>query len=226
MLRSMSIFTAVYFVKFAFFIQVMLNPKLNFEIQRKIFHLYSLVFPIAYIFLDKMTMCIALTIITGITLYLDISRHYNPKIKVLVANFFGKFLREEENNGQFVLSGSSYMALGFLLSCLLFNKGLVINSWLILIISDCFAAIVGLKFGSPLFNGKSLAGSLSFLLSAILISIMTYFMIGYKTTFLIIIISSLITTIIEFFSKELKINDNFAIPVSYALITTILSWMA
>lgn len=171
-------------------------------------------------------MCTALTIITAITIYLDISRHYNPKIKILVANFFGRFLREEENNGQFVLSGASYMACGFLLTCLLFNKGLTINSWFVLIISDCFAAIVGLKYGSPLFNGKTLAGSISFFISAVFISILTYFIIGYRTTFIIIIISSFVVTIIEFFAKEIKINDNFSIPVSYALITTILSWMA
>ncbi|RTK93355.1 MAG: hypothetical protein EKK61_01420 [Rickettsiales bacterium] len=202
----------------------MSDSKLDFEIQRKIFHLYSLIFPVAYIFISKSTMCIALTIITAIALYLDISRHYNPKIKTLVANFFGRFLREEENNGQFAFSGASYMACGFLLTCLLFNKGLAINSWFILIISDCFAAIVGLKYGSPLFNGKTLAGSISFFVSAVFISILTYFVIGYRTTFIIIIVSSFVVTIIEFFSKEIKINDNFSIPVSYALITTILSW--
>lgn len=224
MLRFKSIFVPVYFVKLALF-PTMLNSKLNFEVQRKIFHLCSLVFPVAYIFMTKMTMCIALTIITGITLYLDISRHYNPKIKVLVANFLGRFIRDTENNGKFTLSGASYMALGFLLTCLFFNKGLVINSWLVLIISDCIAAIVGLKYGSPLFNGKTMAGSISFFVSAIFISIMTYFTIGYSTTFFIIIISSLVTTIIEFFSSDIKINDNFAIPISYACTTTILTWM-
>jgi dolichol kinase len=102
-----------------------------------------------------MIMALTLAVIAGITLYLDISRHYNPKIKELIKNIFGKIIREEEDSGQFVLSGASYMALGFLVSCLLFSKGLAITSWLVLIVSDCFAAIVGMNYGSPLFNGKS-----------------------------------------------------------------------
>jgi dolichol kinase len=171
-------------------------------------------------------MAIILTIIAGITLYLDISRHYNQKIKGFIENIFGNILREEEDSGQFALSGASYMALGFLTSCLFFSKGLTITSWLILIVADCFAAVVGMKYGSPLFNGKSYAGSVSFFISSVLISIMTYFIIGYNTSFLIILISSLVTTIVEFFSSELKVNDNFSIPLTYAFVTFFLSLMA
>ena len=86
---------------------------LDFEIRRKVFHLCSLVFPLVYIFLSKITMGIALTIIAGFTLYLDTSRHYNPKIKGFVDKFFGKFQRIEEKSGEFVLSGATYMAFWF-----------------------------------------------------------------------------------------------------------------
>jgi dolichol kinase len=175
--------------------------------------------------MPKMIMAITLAVIAGITLYLDISRHYNPKIKELIKNIFGKIIREEEGSGQFVLSGASYMALGFLVSCLLFSKGLAITSWLVLIVSDCFAAIVGMKYGSPLFNGKSYAGALSFFISSVLISVMTYFIIGYSTSFVIILISSLVTTIVEFFSNQIKVNDNFSVPLTYALVTFVLSLM-
>ena len=203
----------------------MYTTELNFEIQRKVFHLCSLIFPIAYLFIPKMIMALTLAVIAGITLYLDISRHYNPKIKGLIKNIFGKIIREEEDSGQFVLSGASYMALGFLVSCLLFSKGLAITSWLVLIVSDCFAAIVGMKYGSPLFNGKSYAGAFSFFISSVLISVMTYFIIGYSTSFVIILISSLVTTIVEFFSDQIKVNDNFSVPLTYALVTFVLSLM-
>ncbi|MBY0533706.1 MAG: SEC59/DGK1/VTE5 family protein [Rickettsiaceae bacterium] len=203
----------------------MYNTELNFEIQRKVFHLCSLIFPIAYLFTSKIIMAIIITVVTGITLYLDISRHYNPKIKELIKNIFGKFLREDEESGQFVLSGASYMALGLLTSCLLFSKGLAITSWLVLIVADCFAAIIGMKYGSPLFNGKSYVGSVSFFISSVLISVMTYFIVGYSTSFFIILISSLVTTIVEFFSDQIKVNDNFSIPITYALVTFLLSLM-
>jgi dolichol kinase len=204
------------------------NLALNFELKRKTFHLCSLVFPLAYAFTNKMTMCILLTIIAGFTLYIDISRHYNIKIKMFVEKVLGQFLRKNEQSGQFALSGSSYMILGFLLSCIFFSKGLAITSWLILIISDCFAAIIGMKYGSPLFseNGKSLAGFVSFFASAFFISIMMYFTVGYSTTFVIIIVSSFITACVEFFSDQIKIDDNFSIPVTYALTTSLLRLMA
>ncbi len=201
----------------------MSSETLNFEIQRKIFHLCSLIFPVVYIFTSKITMGIALTIITGLTLYLDTSRHYNAKIKGLVDNFLGKFQRIEEKSGEFSLSGSSYMAFGFLVTCLFFSKGLAITAWLVLIVADCFAAIVGMKFGSPLFNGKSYMGAAAFFLSAMLTSIMSYFVVGFSTSFFIIIISCLLCTIVEFFSDQIKINDNLSIPLTYALSTFILS---
>lgn len=196
---------------------------LDFEIRRKVFHLCSLVFPLVYIFISKITMGIALTVIAGFTLYLDTSRHYNPKIKGFVDNFFGKFQRIEEKSGEFVLSGATYMAFGFLITCLLFSKGLAITSWLVLIVSDCFAAVLGMKYGSPLFNGKSYIGSAAFFFSAMLISIMSYFVIGYNTSFSIIMISCFFCTLIEFFSKQININDNLSIPLTYALTTFILS---
>ena len=201
----------------------MSSEKLNFEIQRKIFHLCSLVFPVIYIFTPKIAMSIALIIIAGCTLYLDISRHYNAKIKGLVDKFIGRFQRAKEKTGEFSLSGSSYMALGFLITCLFFSKGLAITAWLVLIISDCFAAIIGMKFGSPLFNGKSYAGAFAFFFSAMLVSIMSYFVIGFSTSFFIIIISCALCTAVEFFSDQIKINDNLSIPLTYALSTFILS---
>lgn len=198
---------------------IMSNEALNFEIQRKIFHLCSIIFPVIYIFTPKITMSITLAVIAGITLYLDISRHSNKKIKEVTDKFLGKFLRFEEKSGYSSLSGASYMALGLLVSCLFFSKGLAITSWFILIVADCIAAIIGMKFGSPLFNGKSYAGSAAFFVSAILVSIMSYFIIGYSTNFLIIIISSFLTTSAEFFSKEMNINDNLSIPLTYATST-------
>ncbi len=185
---------------------------INFEIRRKLFHLCSLIFPLTYVFVTKMYMATALTIITGITLYLDISRHYNNKIKDLIAKFFGTLMREEEASG-----------FGFLLSCLLFSKGLVLVSWLILIVGDCFAAIMGMRFGSPLFNGKSLVGAASFFISSVFISIIMYFILPYDTGFFIILFSSLITTLVEFFSDQIKVNDNLSIPLVYCFTTFVLS---
>lgn len=192
---------------------------LNFEIKRKLFHLCSIIIPIFYIATSKFAMCMMLAIITGATLFLDISRHHNIKIQEWVEKFLGKFLRTKEASGNRVLSGSSYMATGFLISCIFFPKSLAITSWLILIISDSVAAIIGMKFGSPLFNGKSYEGAVAFFVSTFLISIMCYVAIDLRTSFFIIIMSSFLTSLVEFFSEQIKINDNLSIPLTYGFST-------
>jgi dolichol kinase len=163
-----------------------------------------------------------LLLLTSATLYLDISRYYNPKIKDLIQRIFSNILREEEKGEKIALSGSSFMAMGFLISCLFFPKWLTITSWLILIVSDCLAALVGIKFGKPLSNGKSIAGFVAFFASSLLISIISYLLIDYQITFLSMIISCLLTSLIEFYSKAIRINDNLSIPLTYAFSTVVL----
>ena len=195
---------------------------LNFEIRRKAFHLCSIIFPILYLFLSKFTMSLFLLLLACFTLYVDIYRHYAGNIKWLINKFFAKLLRPEEKKSRLSITGSVYMAFGFLISCVFFSKSLAITSWLILIISDCCASIIGVHYGHPLPNGKSYIGSLAFFVSAVLISILSYFLIGYSTNFLIIIISSFLTTLVEFFSKQINVDDNLAIPIIYATATFVL----
>lgn len=198
------------------------NENLNFEFKRKIFHLYGLIFPLVYVFIPKVSMSILLLILTGFTIYADRFRHHNQKIKELMDKFFNKLLRNKEKTGSYKLSGASYMALGLLISCLFFSKGLVITSWLVLIISDCMAALIGMKYGVPLKNGKSLVGARAFFISSIFISIIIYFFISHSESFIIIIFSSFMATLAEFYAEQIKIDDNLSIPVCYCLTTVIL----
>ncbi|MDN3030706.1 MAG: SEC59/DGK1/VTE5 family protein [Candidatus Tisiphia sp.] len=197
----------------------------KFEIQRKTFHLYSLIIPLFYLFSSKLIITILLFLLTACVLYVDIARNYNLYIKKFTDRFLRKFMRPEEQSGLFRLSGSSFMAIGFFLTALLFSKGLAISSWLILIIADCLAALVGTKIGKPLENGKSLEGSIAFLISTIFISMLVYFFIGYHTSFTVIIISSVVTTIGEFYAKDLLINDNLLIPLTYCFSTIIFTFI-
>jgi dolichol kinase len=91
----------------------------SLEIKRKVFHCLSIVFPLLYLFINKLPMVIILMVVTGIAISLDISRHYNGAIQDLVNQFFAKIMRPNEINGNFKLSGVSYMFLGFFISGLL-----------------------------------------------------------------------------------------------------------
>ncbi len=197
----------------------------TFEVQRKIFHLCSLIIPLFYLFSSKIVVIVLLFLLTLYVLYIDTARHYNLYVKRFIDRFFAEFMRPEEQSGSFRLSGSSFMIMGFLLTAILFSKGLAISSWLILIIADCLAALVGTKIGTPLKNGKSLEGSIAFLISTVFISILVYFFVRYQTNFSIIILSSMIATVIEFYSKELSINDNLLIPLTYCFSTIIFTFI-
>lgn len=197
----------------------------KFEMKRKAFHLTSLIVPLIYLFIPKFVAVLLLLIASIITIYVDISRHYIITIKDFVSKFFSSIIRPEEINGSMRLSGASFMVLGFFFSVLLFPKNLVICSWLILIISDCLAALVGIKMGDTLNNGKSLAGSVAFFVSAIFISLLTYVFIGYNTSFITIIASSSVTAAAEFYSKDIGINDNLLIPLVYCFSTIVFSFI-
>ncbi|WP_316353033.1 SEC59/DGK1/VTE5 family protein [Candidatus Trichorickettsia mobilis] len=200
----------------------MTTANFHFESQRKIFHSYSIIFPLIYLFMPKIYMVIFLFIFLVPTIYIDFNRHHRLDIRNFVDRFFGKFIRASEAHGTFKLSGASFMIAGFFITALLFVKPLAITSWLILIISDSLAALVGIKIGTVNETGKSKEGSIAFLSSAILISIVCYVFIGYDTNFFIIIISCICATLSEYYAKKININDNLLIPLVYSLSTSIL----
>ncbi|HJK86797.1 MAG TPA: hypothetical protein QKA08_03395 [Candidatus Megaira endosymbiont of Nemacystus decipiens] len=171
-------------------------------------------------------MCIILAICTALVLYADTYRHKNNKIQQLIDILFEFLLRADEKGAGSSKTGASYMFMGLLLTAILFPKGLAINAWLILIVSDSLAAIVGMRFaGYKIYNNKTLEGSIVFFISSVLISVFSYFWVAHYTAFAVIIVSCFITTMVELFSgsKYLKINDNFTIPLSYGLSSILLN---
>lgn len=203
----------------------MQSAEFDFEMKRKIFHLSSLVIPFLYIFLSKLTMILLLVTFTAVTLYVDISRHYQSQFKKIVDSFFAVIMRQQELSGSFVISGMSFMMMGVTLVVILFSKGLAITAIMILILADSAAALVGVRFGAKLQNGKSIIGSVAFFVTAVLVSMCCYFTIGYSTTFRIILLSSMLTTVAEFYASKWYVNDNILIPGVYALSTVILSFV-
>jgi dolichol kinase len=198
--------------------------ELDFETRRKVFHMSAIIVPITYLFLSKLYMNLLLAAITACVLSLDLLRHRDKKVEDSVNKYLSKFMRPNELSGNKRLSGASFMFLGYLITGVFCSKGIAISAWCVLIISDALAALVGKKFGKIRRSGKSIEGSAAFFASSVMIGIVSGVFIGYQTSFLIIVICSVITSFAEHHSRKLC-DDNLLIPVTYAFSNIVLSFM-
>ena len=201
----------------------MLDPRIVPELKRKMFHSLSIVFPLAYLFLHKLPMVVILIVITSLTAYVDITRHYNVTVRELVEKLFAQIMRNKERSGNFKLSGASYMMAGFLCSALFFSKALAIASWMVLIFADSAAAIFGQYFGTPNKYGKSIEGSTAFFLAAVMVGTLSHSIVYYHGNFLCILLASAAAAAVEYFANLIAIDDNFTIPVTFCLVAFISS---
>jgi len=140
-----------------------------------------------------------------------------PQIQGAVDKIFAPIMKPHEKTGQKHLSGVSYMLLGFLLTVILFSKEKVITSWLVLIISDSLASIIGKRYGHKLSFGKSIEGSLIFVLSGVAIAIYSAKILLWDISYYRLVLAVIITTTAEFFSAKLKIDDNLLIPIVFCI---------
>jgi dolichol kinase len=196
-----------------------MNNRLDHEINRKLIHLSSLIYPILYLIIEsriKMSFAVG-----AILILLSIVDFFKYKSAAFGKFFYKKLkftLRDREKTG---VSGATFFMLGTFITILLFPKNIAILSLFILIICDSFASIVGIKFGKiKIINTKTLEGSASFLLSAVIIS---YFgSIFFNISLTALLIASLAASLLEVFDKSLKCDDNVLIPIGYAIIVFLL----
>ncbi len=137
------------------------------EMKRKMVHLAMLIIPIGYSLTPDRAVLMFLIPFFLVYLAVDFARHFHTGLASLFRkHFFGRVLREKEGP---TLMGSTYFLFASILTILLFPKPIAIASLLILILSDTAAALIGKGFGRiPLF-GKTLEGSLAFLITSLLI---------------------------------------------------------
>lgn len=194
------------------------NIDMSHEIRRKLFHLLIAILPISYFFFSKTFLLLILVPICGFIVLFDHLRHKNDKIKQIFNHFFDKMLRDHERNSY---TAATFFSIGAIITFSLFSKVTAINAFLILAISDSSAAIFGKKIISRNFFEKSLAGSIAFFVSAVLIVTITGIIFNESMFYYVFaIIAALVCTIIEARPSLLNFNDNLTIPVSYSLAFT------
>lgn len=190
---------------------------MTFGYYRKIFHFSAIVLPILYYCTSPELITTVLIIANFIILTLDISRNYIGKIQYLVDKFFKPIMKPAEYNGSKALSGMSYMFLGFLITAIFFAPNKVIVSWLILVVSDSSASIIGQRYGAQTQYGKSILGSVVFFVSAFVVYLIASGFFGLHLHFITTIFAIFVTTLAEFYSKKLNVDDNFLVPFTFCL---------
>ena len=186
------------------------------EIKRKLVHLSSLWMTAALLLLPRTFCAILFSVMTVLTVLLEYA-HYRrvPVLWQCYDFFFGRMLRDY-GDGRFHLSGGAPVLAAAALSAILFPVPFSGLAMAVMLLGDTAAALVGRRFGRiRFFNGKSLEGSLAFLVTGSLVILAGYLCFRYGTgTAIGGILGVTAAALLEFFNRELHLDDNFTIPLA------------
>ena len=186
------------------------------ELARKAIHLSSLSIPIIYYYLSRQQALFILIPLTTIVLAIDLSRYYFESSRIWFSKLFGWMLRRHETDARLKnLNGASYVLISAALCVLFFPKLIVLTSFAVLIVSDSMAALIGKRFGKPRYFGKSLEGSFAFLLSGLLVVLLTPKIEHQLAEYFIGSLGVLAGTLAE--ALPLPTDDNLSIPLTVGL---------
>jgi dolichol kinase len=186
------------------------------EVLRKLFHLGSVVIPVGTILLGSELMVLLLSISAVLLVAIEVFRAASPRLRHLFNRGFGFMMRHREmhsgTQGGVVLTGSSWMLLAYAPLLWLFPVEVVIAAFLMVSLCDPAAALVGRSIGRyRMRSGKSLEGSLAFLLAGIAAAAITG-AIQPGFSIWIGIAGASAATLAEAFPGPF--DDNFIVPVA------------
>lgn len=205
-----------------------IDRNLKKELLRKSIHLSSLWMPLAIWFLNKNLAIFIFGMSFVFVTSMEILRASSPYFRALFHKLFYKILRPHEKTHKMnyrKLSGAFYVTLSVLIGVILFTKIIAITAITIMLVSDTFAALVGKKYGrTKIIANKTLEGSIAFFLSGLFAIFIIYMLT--KQDFYYLLLSSvclIIATIIELFSKSLKVDDNLSIVLAFGFPMSVFS---
>ncbi len=202
---------------------VTLSKSLKTELYRKAVHLSSLWMPLAVLVLNRNTNIILFACLLGINLIVErVAYLKSPFVGALFRRMFIKTLRHKEVcQKDFVPSGSVYIFAAALVVSVCYASEAAAAAMSIMLISDSCAAVFGKFCGVHRFeNGKSAEGTLAFFISAFLVT--AFFFPALSLALLSL--TSALAAAVEFFERELQIDDNFTIPVITGFILNLISF--
>ncbi|MBE6362178.1 MAG: hypothetical protein E7054_00845 [Lentisphaerae bacterium] len=196
------------------------------EIKRKLIHLSSLWMVAAMIFLPRVFphgrwICSVLFLFC-LTVTLILEHDYANGGKYLgglYGKLFKSMLRTEVKPGQWIVSGGAPVLMAALLLNLIFPPFIAAASMAVMLTGDAAAALVGRKFGKhKLVNGKSWEGTLSFIIAGYFFLSLAGIVCGTGNSFYLWgALAVILGAVVELFTKQIKIDDNFTIPLTVGI---------
>ncbi|MBO5762710.1 MAG: phosphatidate cytidylyltransferase [Lentisphaeria bacterium] len=187
------------------------------EVRRKLIHLSSLWMPTAMCFLPRFPLATAFLILLILNLLVEHARAAgNPVITPVYDFFFGRMLRFQPKPGQWIVSGGPYVFASAAMSLFLFPSPVAAAAMTVMLLGDTAAALIGRKFGKhKTVNGKSLEGVAAFLLAGYAGAAVCLALCNMPGIFFLMAAPGvLLAAIAELFEKQIRLDDNFSIPLA------------
>lgn len=189
---------------------------LSRELFRKLTHLFALIIPAGYYFLDlsRATALVVLLPVTVLVIAVDISRLQKGRLWDAIGRpWFGSIIRPREMASNF--TGASYILISVCLVIALFSKPIAVGAMVFVIVGDMLAALVGRTAGRlRLFGEKSLEGTLACLGGTALVAAVLP-----DLPLPIALAGAISATIAE--AAPLGVDDNISVPLISALVMSI-----
>ena len=189
------------------------------ELLRKGIHLSSSAIPIFYYFTNKSITVLLLSIAVFFLLFLDIGKRYSKLIENVFNKCLGPALRHHETKKEtHLFTGGTTFTISILACVLFFQKEIAITAIFVMIICDTAAAIIGKQYGRIHIKNKTIEGSAAFLISGLLVILLTPKISSNVIEYYIGFGTILLTTLVELI--PLRFDDNIVIPIFFGLIYT------
>lgn len=186
------------------------------EIKRKLVHLSSLWMVAATLLIPRGWVCLLFLLLLLITLISEYDYARGGRyLGKLYGRLFGKMLRNEVKPGQWIVSGGAPVLAAALMVNILFPPFIAAGALAVMLTGDAAAALIGRKFGKhKTVNGKSWEGFASFVITGYIALAAVLFITGVPCIFYFWGAAGVIlAAVAELFQKQLKIDDNFSIPL-------------
>jgi len=186
------------------------------EVKRKLVHLSSMWMAAALWFLPWEFCAILFGVLTVLTVIVEYAYYRKVPIVSQCYGFFFERMLRDYGSGKFHLSGGAPVLAAACLSALLFRWPYSSLAMAVMLLGDTAAALIGRRFGRHrFFNGKSLEGTLAFVLTGFAVVLIGLAIVRYPWQVLAGGAAGVVAAaLLELFNCELHLDDNLSIPLA------------